>query len=50
MLYPAGFGINLLVFFLVDRDDFPAVIEQDTACAGGSLVDGRDVFLHDTLQ
>ena len=41
-----GFGIDLLVLLLVDRDDLPAVVEDHEPGAGGALVEGADVLRH----
>jgi hypothetical protein len=49
MFHPAGFGINLLVFLLVSRNDIPGMIKQYTAGAGGALVYGSDIFRHNYL-
>ena len=45
MFHPARFGINLLVFFLVNRNDISAMIEHDKTGAGGTLINCRDVFV-----
>ena len=34
------------MFFLTDGNDIPAMVEQDAAGAGGTLIYSRDVFWH----
>jgi hypothetical protein len=50
MFDPSGFWIDLLVLFLVNCDDIPAVVKQDAASAGRALVYGGDIFWHHFLQ
>jgi hypothetical protein len=44
MLHPAGLRKDLLELALRDGDDLPRAVEHDRARAGGSLVQGEDVF------
>ena len=48
VLDPAGLRINLLVFFLGNRDDSSGLIENDEAGAGRALIDGADIAGHCT--
>jgi hypothetical protein len=43
---PTGLWVDLAVFFLGKAYDEPAMVEDHTTCAGGPLVDGRDIFWH----
>jgi len=47
---PAWTGKNLTVLFLCLGLDFTFRIEQDTARAGRSLIDGCDQFAHRALH
>src|SRR5690606_34379799 len=49
VLHPAGLGVDLVVFVLVDRHDLAAVVEDHAAGAGRSLVDSGYVLGHSSL-
>jgi hypothetical protein len=49
VFHPPGFGINLLVFLLVRRDNIPGMVEQDAAGTGGALVYRGYIFWHHIL-
>ena len=46
VFHPAGLGVNLTVFLLVNSHHFPCVVKNDETRAGSALVDGCDVFFH----
>ena len=50
VLDPAGFGVDLFVFFVSPDDGRAAVVEEDAARAGCALVNGGDVFHSQNLQ
>jgi hypothetical protein len=46
MLNPAWFGVDLLVFLLIETNDLTTVVEDHEAGAGGSLIDGCCILSH----
>jgi hypothetical protein len=46
MFHPAGLGVNLLVFFLINGDDLARMIEDHEARAGRALIDCAYIFAH----
>ena len=49
VLDPAGLGIDLLVFFLIDADDLAGMIEDHKAGAGRALIDCCCILWHRCL-
>jgi hypothetical protein len=45
VLDPASLGINLFMLALIHGDDIALLIENDAACAGGSLINRTDKLL-----
>jgi hypothetical protein len=50
MFHPAGLGVNLLVFFLINGDHFARVIKNHKAGAGRALINCADVLGHTTFS
>src|SRR5678809_680939 len=46
MFYPTGLRKYLFEFFLRNADDVALLIKNDTAAAGGTLVECKDVMRH----
>jgi hypothetical protein len=46
MLNPTGLGVDLAVFFLIDRDDVSKYVKNHEARAGSALIDSGCIFWH----
>jgi len=49
VFHPSRLRIDLLVFLLIDSNNLTGMIEEHTARAGSTLVDGGYVFIHDVI-